>query len=98
MEIRYANKKIDAVCTDAAAAKKAYNKNMAEQIQKRIDQIKAASSVEELIQYRIGKCHMLKGNREGQYAMHLTEPWRLVFTVDKDTVQIACIREIVDYH
>ena len=98
LEIRYANKKIKAVCTNATVAKKSHGQAIADKIHMRIDQIAAADSVEELIQYSIGKCHMLRGDREGQYAMHLAEPWRLVFTVEREVVQIACIIEIVDYH
>ena len=98
MEIRYANRKIEVVCTNATAARKAHGQAIADKIHMRIDQIAAASSVEELILGRIGKCHILKGGREGQYAMHLAEPWRLVFIVDRSVVQIACILEIVDYH
>jgi proteic killer suppression protein len=55
--------------------------------------------VEELIQYGIGRCHPLKGRRQGQYAMDLEQPHRLVFTVKHEVVQIARVEEIVkDYH
>ena len=45
----------------------------------RIDEIKAALSVEMLLQFKIGRCHKLKGNRKDQYAMDLVHPYRLVF-------------------
>lgn len=41
-------------------------------------ELKAAETVEMLIQFCIGRCHPLKGNREGEYAMDL-QPYRLVF-------------------
>jgi plasmid maintenance system killer protein len=44
-------------------------KNMAAKIHQRIDEITAADSVEVLIQYKIGGCHILKGDRKKQYAM-----------------------------
>ena len=71
---------------------------MAEKIYLRIKQISAALSVEMMIQYRIGRCHQLKGNRKEQYAMDLVHPYRLVFEKEGDEIQIACIIEIVDYH
>lgn len=71
---------------------------MAKKIHMRIDQLQAADSVDDLIQYRIGKCHKLKGDREGQYAMCLVEPWRLVFTIEENMIHIAYVIEIVDYH
>ena len=45
----------------------------------RIDQISAALSVEMMIQFRIGRCHQLKGNRKNQFAVNLVHPYRLVF-------------------
>lgn len=71
---------------------------MAEKIQLRIDQISAALSVEMMIQYKIGRCHSLKGNRKEQYAVDLVHPYRLVFEKKGNEIQIANIMEIVDYH
>ncbi|MGN1344479.1 MAG: hypothetical protein ACI4U3_07855 [Traorella sp.] len=52
---------------------------MAKKIQMRIDQIKASDSIEQMIQFHIGRCHLLKGNRKNQYAVDLVHPQRLVF-------------------
>ena len=71
---------------------------MAEKIHMRIDQISAALSVEMMIQYRIGRCHPLKGNRKNQYAVDLVHPYRLVFEKVEDQIQIVSITEIIDYH
>ena len=48
---------------------------MARKIQQRIDELTAADSVEMMIQYHIGRCHSLTGNREGQYALDLVQPY-----------------------
>lgn len=71
---------------------------MAEKIQLRIDQIKASDNVEQMIQFKIGRCHPLHGNRKNQYAVDLIHPQRLVFEKKGAEIQIACIIEIVDYH
>ena len=71
---------------------------MAELIHQRIDEISAADSVEMMIQFRIGRCHALTQNRKGQYAVDLVHPYRLVFEKHGNTIQIAHIVEIVDYH
>ena len=71
---------------------------MAEKIHQRIDEIKAADSVEQMIQYRIGGCHLLHQNRKGQYAVTLVQPYRLIFEQKDNTIQIVTIIEIVDYH
>jgi len=72
---------------------------MAEKIHQRIDEITASSSVEEMVQYSIGRCHILKGNRKDQYAVDLVHPYRLVFEKKSDSIiQVVIIKEIVDYH
>lgn len=52
---------------------------MAEKIHQRIDEIDASVNVEVMVQFHIGRCHPLSGERKGQYAMDLIHPYRLVF-------------------
>ena len=98
MVITYKNKKIKKICTNAKTAEKTFGRNMADKIHQRIDEIGAADTVEMMIQYYIGRCHLLTQNRKGQYAMDLVHPYRLVFEKNGDEIQIANILEIVDYH
>ena len=98
MKITYKTSKIEKVCTIASAADKKYGPEMAEKIHQRIDEIDASDTIEEMIQFHIGRCHSLKGNRKGQYAMDLVHPYRLVFEKIGTKIQIANIMEIVDYH
>lgn len=98
MRVTYKNRKLEQICTNAKVSDKAYGTKMSEMIQLRIDQLHAASSVEMLISGKIGKCHSLIGNRKGQYAMTLIQPYRLVFEKENDELKIIRIIEIVDYH
>lgn len=98
LKIEYNSKEIEKVCTVASIAEKKYGSEMAEKIHMRIDQIKAADSVEQMIQYHIGRCHPLKGNRKNQFAVDLVHPQRLVFEKKGNEIYIANIIEIVDYH
>lgn len=98
MQINYRTRKLEKVCTIAHEAEKQYSKEMAEKIQQRIDEIKAAVNVEMMIQFKIGRCHPLKGDRKNQYAMDLVHPYRLVFEKKGNDIQIVLITEIVDYH
>lgn len=98
MDITYKNNKIKKVCMDAKAAEITYGREMADKIHQRIDEIGAADTVEMMIQFRIGRCHPLKQNRKGQYAVDLVHPYRLLFEKNGDEIQIANILEIVDYH
>lgn len=98
MDISYKTKKLEKICNNYTVARKEYNSNMADKIHQRIDNITAAPNVEMLISCKIGRCHTLKGDRAGQYAMDLVHPYRLVFTVKGEAIQIANIVEIADYH
>lgn len=98
MDIIYSSKKIEKICTDASTARQAYGSAMSFKIQMRINEIKASETVEEMIRWHIGRCHALIGDRKEQYAVDLVHPYRLVFEKYEDTVQIAYIAEITDYH
>lgn len=98
MEITYKTRKLQKVCTNAREAEKAHGTLMAEKIQQRIDEISAVETLAEMLQYRIGGCHRLLGRREGQYALTLIQPYRLVFEMVEDKINVVCILEIVDYH
>ena len=98
LQVEYKNSSIEKVCTKASVAEKKYGTQMAVKIQQRIDEIKAADTVEQMIQFGIGRCHPLKGDRKNQYAVDLVHPQRLVFEKKGNEIQIANIMEIVDYH
>lgn len=98
MKIEYKNKSIEKVCTNASIAERKYGSEMAAKIHQRIGEITAAENVEQMIQFHLGRCHMLHYNRENQYAVDLVHPKRLVFEKKGNDIQIANIIEIVDYH
>ena len=98
MDITYKTKKLEKICTDAKAAEKTHGRQMAELIHQRIDEITAADTVEMMIQFHIGRCHPLKQNRKGQYAVDLVHPYRLIFEKHGNMIQIAHILEITNYH
>jgi proteic killer suppression protein len=96
--VTYKNKSLEKICTDFSEAVRKYGTKIAEKIHLRINEISAATSIEMMIQFHIGRCHQLTGNRNGQYSVDLAQPYRLIFTVKDGEVQIAKIIEIVDYH
>ena len=65
----YKNRSLQKVCTNLETANKKYGIRMAEVIRTRIRQMKTAKNVEELLRFHVGRCHALKGDRAGQYAM-----------------------------
>lgn len=98
IEISYRTSQLRKVCEDAEVATRKYGAEMADKIHQRIDEIHAATSVEMLVQFRIGRCHPLHGDRKGQYAMDLTHPYRLIFEKRNEQLVAVDILEITDYH
>lgn len=98
LKIEYKNREIKKVCTMPQVARKKYGNQMAVKIQQRINEISSVDSIEQMIQFGIGRCHPLHLNRKDQYAVDLVHPQRLVFEKKGNDIQIANIIEIIDYH
>ena len=98
MEIKYKSRKLEKTLTIASLTQKQYGEEMAYKINQRLQEIRASSSVEQMIQYKIGRCHLLKGNRQNQFALDLIHPYRLVFEKIGNDIQIVKILEVIDYH
>lgn len=54
MQVEYKNDKLRKVCTIAYYAQRQYGEKMSYKIHQRIDELRAASSVEELLKFHIG--------------------------------------------
>lgn len=98
LRVTYKSNHLSRVCTDYSEAKREYGERMAYLIHQRIDQLKAADSVEMLVQFSIGRCHALSGNRKGEYAMDLVHPFRLVFQNKSGSISVIRVINIEDYH
>lgn len=98
LEIEYKSKKLAAICTNYTSAKREYGERMAIIIHQRIDELRSANSINMLIQFSIGRCHKLQGNRKNEYAMDLIHPYRLIFEHKNNDIQLVKIVNIEDYH
>ena len=98
MEITYKTRKLERICTNLSEAKKQYGYNIAVKLNQRLNEILASDTVEEMIKYKIGRCHKLEGDRKDEYAVDLIHPYRLVFKKIGEEIQVVKIWEIVDYH
>lgn len=64
----------------------------------RVNIIKHARNIDELLQLPGLRCHPLKGDREGQFAVNLTGFYRLIFTLHGDELEIATIEEVSKHY
>lgn len=96
MEIEFRTQTLRKICTIAAEARKKLSQEMAAKIQQRMNEIRSADSVEMMVQFGIGNCHPLHGDRKGQYALDLVQPFRLVIV--KESEVVVQVFEIENYH
>lgn len=106
MEIRFEDKELKKCAMDKAYALKKMGQKRASYYVLRIAQIDGASDFEGL-RGLSGHYHELVGNRAGQWACDLDQPYRLIFksTNEGPVAQIvwshekvAKLLEIIDYH
>ncbi|MGV3571405.1 MAG: type II toxin-antitoxin system RelE/ParE family toxin [Ramlibacter sp.] len=108
MEIRFADKKLQAYCESADASVRKLGAASARKLRSRLADLKAAAAVSELV---AGRPHPLVRNRAGQFSLDLAGGQRLVFSpahevvpktadgsIDWTQVTIVCIVYIGDYH
>ncbi len=109
MDIKFQTRKLEKNFGSALDLKKAYGPQMAKTITDKIKDLQKAQNLAELL--TSGRVHRLHLNRDGQYAMVLVHPHRLVFEpnhtplprtedggVDAGQVTKIMVVEVKDYH
>ena len=98
MIIRFKTKKLEKSYLEHRQAQKTWGEIIARKYIQRINLIKAASSLEEVMKLPGLRCHPLLGDREGQYAVNLNGYYRLIFTVKGEELEIALIEEVSKHY
>jgi proteic killer suppression protein len=109
--IQYKDKKIKKRCENIKVAKKELGPKCGELLLQRMYEIYQADSVAQLMTLHAARCHMLKGNLYGKFAVNLKHPVRLIFEPlegidkykDKTGIRFELIKRIKiigtgDYH
>lgn len=86
MDILFRTKKLRKQCNSQKALIKAYGPKRASLIRRRLDEFKAANTLEDIANLPGPRCHELTGNRAGQLSVDLNHPYRLLFTPGNDPV------------
>lgn len=98
MDVRFRTRKLQNHYERSGEAVKAYGEPVARKYIQRVNIIKAASDIEELKQLPALRCHQLKGERLGQWAVNLTEYRRLIFTLEGDQLEIVRIEGVSKHY
>ncbi len=98
MEIVFRTRKLEKEYTESARAIKAYGIDVAKKYIGRINIIKNTRDMDELMSLRGLRCHPLKGDRQGEYAIKLTKFYRLIFTLEGNQMKVVCIEEVSKHY
>jgi proteic killer suppression protein len=98
LQIQFRTKKLEKQYTRHLLAIKAYGSEVARKYVQRINIIKQTKDYDELSNLPGLKCHPLKGDREGQYAISLTGFYRLIFTLVGESLEILQIEEVSKHY
>ena len=98
MQIQFRTKKLEKQYAQHKLAVKAYGVKVARKYVQRINIIKETKDFDELSVLPGLKCHQLKGDREGQYAINLTGFYRLIFTLVGESLEIVQIEEVSKHY
>jgi proteic killer suppression protein len=110
MTVRFADKKFKKVVNNDRARLREFGKIRALKLSTRLDQLCCADSLESL-KNQPGNFHELSGDRKGQWACDLDQPYRLIFTSGHQPIPInahgnyewqkiteVIILEVINYH
>jgi proteic killer suppression protein len=109
IEIHWSDKKLEEACSTEKAGKRRWGANF-RILQRRLESLEAAETLADMDGVP-GRCHALRGDRSGQFAVTLWGAYRLTFGVADDPIprlddggidrrRVTEIRvlEVVDYH
>lgn len=107
MEYFAETKKLTKILNDPKLLLKHYGKARAKRIQARLDEFDAAQNLTQIPSDPPPRCHPLKGNLEGKFAVDVSGNYRMVFegydkydqlSTDKNEIVTIQIINIEDYH
>jgi plasmid maintenance system killer protein len=79
VDILFQDQKLAKVCNNESLLIRKHGPIRAKLLKRRLDEFRAAESLEVLLSLPQVRCHELKGNREGTLAVDLDHPYRLIF-------------------
>ena len=110
MDIEFKTKRLAADCNQDQRAQRRWGAGNARRLRRRLDDLRAAANLADFRKVH-PRCHELKGDRQGQLAIDLVHPFRLIVEpaddppptradggLDWTKVEFLRIVEVEDYH
>lgn len=97
MEVRYADRKLEKVCTTERQMQRELGAPVAKNLRLRIAELLNVESFDDLLR-GTGRWEQLTGDLAGHWSARLTANWRLLVVDEGGTPVVARVVEILDYH
>jgi len=111
LRIIFKDEDLQLACTDPDLGIRRWGESQAKVIRRRLDELQAAETLDDMRYLRGAGCHELKGQRRGTLAVRVSQPYRLIFKpaecpaprkpdggLDWTKVKAIIVLEVVDYH
>jgi proteic killer suppression protein len=98
VQVAFRNNKLEKCYTNHKLAARTWGDVVGRKYVLRVNVIKAARDMDALYAIPELKCHPLKGDRKGQFAVSLTGFWRLIFTVQEQQLEVVTIEEVSKHY
>ena len=98
MIVNFRTRKLEKCFLQSKQAYREFGGQVGRKYIQRINIIKSINSLDDLRKLPGLRCHPLKGDRSGQYAVKLIGFYRLIFTVEGDALNIAMIEEVSKHY
>jgi len=98
MKVHFRTKKLQKQYENEKEAQKTYGEEVARKYIQRINIIQSVDNFQELKDLPGLNCHPLKGDRQGEWAIKLNRFYRLIFTLQDDTLEVVIIEEVSKHY
>ena len=98
VEVQFRTRKLQQQYEDYREAEKAYGVQVARRYVERVNILKQSRDFAELQRLPALRCHPLKGDRQGQWAVKLTGSYRLILTLAGERLEIARVEEVSKHY
>lgn len=98
MTVIFRKQKLEKCYVESERAIREFGPEVGRRFILRVNIIKSAADLEALKKQRSLRCHPLKGDREGQWAINMTDRYRLIFSLQGDDLGIVQIEEVSKHY
>ena len=105
LKITISDRTLNKVIINSSKLRREYGTENAKKIIQRYNELENIPNLEMMVRFRIGRCHLLKGNLKGKYALDLVHPFRMIIEPIfdnenrelKNVVSVSIVK-MEDYH